>query len=74
MNLKIEIELNFVDNSYFLEEILVDISDILVERGYGNEKDDESFAKSFIRVKKKSDDEVILVVVPLNEEEEKDSE
>lgn len=69
MNLKIEIEMSFQDTRDLLEEILVDIADVLKNYNYGNVDDDESFVKSFIRVKKLDDEEVILVVIPIQNEE-----
>lgn len=72
MNLKIEIELGFEDTRDVLEEILVDLADVLKNYNYGNSDDEESYVKSFIRVKKIDDDEVILIVIPMqNEENEK---
>ena len=70
MNLKIEIELGFQDTTEVLEEMLVDIADVLKKYNYGNENDEESYVRSFIRVKKIDDDEVILVVIPIQEDEE----
>lgn len=69
MNLKIEIELGFQDTSEVLEDLLTDIADVIKDYGYGNEEDEDSYVKSFIRVKKVDDDEVILVVVPIKDEE-----
>lgn len=69
MNLKIEIELGFQDTRDVLEEILTDIADVLKNYNYANSNDEESYVKSFIRVKKVEDDEVILVVIPIQDEE-----
>lgn len=69
MNLKIEIELDFEDTRDTLEEILVDIADTLKKYNYGNINNDESFVRSFIRVRKMDDDEVVLVVIPIQDEE-----
>lgn len=69
MNLKIEIELGFQDTRDVLEEILTDIADVLKNYNYANTNDEESYVKSFIRVKKVEDDEVILVVIPIQDEE-----
>jgi hypothetical protein len=72
MNLKIEIELSFEDTRETLEEILVDLADVLKKHGYGNIDDDDTFVKSFIRVKKIDDDEVIILVIPMKDEQQEE--
>lgn len=74
MNLKIEIELGFQDTRDVLDEILDDLADVLKKYNYGNSEDEESYVKSFIRVKKIDDDEVILIVIPMQDEEIKKNE